>query len=295
MKILVVDDSLFDRMVLKDLLEKWGYEVVLASSGQEALEILKGEDPPRLLIVDWEMPGMSGVELCAALSERDEESDQPFIYRILLTAKDDDEDLARALSYGAHDYQVKPVKEAQMISRINVGIRFVEMHDKLRMLAMTDGLTGVLNRRAFYFNLSKEIARCRRYGGIFCLLMLDIDHFKDINDTYGHDAGDAVLKALTEEIIRILRASDYLGRFGGEEFTIVLSETNLEGALVVAERIRKALAALTVKINGSEIHFTVSIGVTEFWPEDNEDSIVGRADKALYAAKNGGRNKVLPG
>ncbi|KPA15819.1 histidine kinase [Candidatus Magnetomorum sp. HK-1] len=276
----------------------WGYDVIEAADGLEAYERLTENPPPRIAILDWNMPGMDGVSICQKIKD---DKDKPFIYKILLTSRDTTNDLVYALENGAHNFQTKPISPVEIRSHVKVGRRLVESDDKLKeyaklmeKLANIDPLTNIYNRRFFMENAEKELARSLRYDRSFSLLMMDIDYFKKINDTYGHAGGDKVLKSVTNLCSEALRDSDIIGRIGGEEFAIVLPETNEEKAFEVAERIRTSLSELIITYEGEEIQVTMSIGISSLSNHSKKlDDILKNADDALYQAKGSGRNKSI--
>ncbi len=321
MRVLVADDRKTTRFVLNKNLIKLGYEVIEASNGEEAWNILNTDSPPRIAVLDWMMPGINGVEICKKLGER---KDGPFIYTILLTSKTEKEDLVYALDNGAHNFQSKPITAEEIRSHVNVGRRLVEADDKLKeyaaereryavereqyaaamkthaeemeRLATIDSLTGAFNRRYFMDHGERELRRALRYERSMSVMIMDIDHFKKVNDTYGHAAGDLTLKIMSDACLKALRESDLFGRLGGEEFGAILPENDVVPANLVAERIRQTLESLEVSFENNVIHFTVSIGVTMVYPGDKSIEIaLNRADKALYEAKNNGRNLVVVG
>lgn len=298
MKVLVADDSPTTRFALRKNLCDWGYEVTEAADGEEAWAQLTGEDPPRIAILDWMMPGVDGVTICRRLHEQ---GDDPFIYRILLTSKSDKEELIYALENGAHNFQSKPITPEEIRSHVTVGRRLVESEDKLKqfasemeLLATVDPLTGVSNRRHFFDRGLEEATRATRYMRPFSVLILDIDHFKGVNDTFGHAAGDKALKEMTKISLTTLRENDIFGRIGGEEFAAILPETSEAGAVAAAERLRQAIEEISINCDDErQVAFTVSVGVAAFRTADNDiESVMKRADAALYEAKKRGRNRV---
>ncbi len=297
MKVLIADDERIILVALRRHLEKWGYEVVQATDGREAWREIREADPPRIAILDWMMPGIEGIEICERILQNDR---LPFIYSILLTTRRGKKDIIKALDSGAHDFLSKPVHTGELRSRIAVGVRLVEAKDeigkyakKMERLAVTDYLTGVYNRRYFMEMAARELERAKRYNTHFSILSLDIDHFKKINDAYSHLAGDEALKTLVRQIGGDLRKTDLLARLGGEEFSVLLPETDGQGAFQLAERLRRTVEAITVRFEGRSFGFTVSIGVTEALETDAIiDGAMMRADNALYSAKETGRNRT---
>ncbi len=299
-KILVAEDDSMTMIALEKVLKKWNYEVVAVKDGLSAFEALTSPDPPRVALLDWLMPGMEGVEICRELSGR---PDLPLIYTILLTVKKDKADIVDALDHGAFDFLSKPVHVEELRSRIAVGVRLIRAEDKLRgfamemkRLAVTDGLTGAYNRRYFFDQAKKEFYRSKRYDTPLSLLLMDIDHFKQVNDANGHLAGDEVLKALSDLCGKTLRESDVLSRYGGEEFAILLPETKSHQAFTQAERLRGALADFRLPHEERVIKITVSFGTASLIETDNKiEDMINRADNALYKAKKEGRNRTVVG
>jgi two-component system, cell cycle response regulator len=284
------------RRILKNWLESWGYRVTLAEDGEQAWNILQQETQPELLILDWIMPGVDGAEICHRLRTRQNAAYQ---YVLLVTAKDGSADVVAGLEAGADDYLKKPFDRHELRARLMVGRRILSLQDglirareELRFQATHDALTGIWNRRAALDLLQREIERASRTGGSTGLLMLDLDHFKKINDSYGHLAGDAVLREVTSRVLRVIRSYDFLGRYGGEEFIVVLPACDRAQAEQSAERIRVAVASSPVFAGSEEIPVTASIGVTSVAVNVSEKEILAVADTALYQAKSSGRNRV---
>jgi len=296
MRVLLADDDLTSRLVLQKTLEKWGYEVLAVSDGNQAWDELQRPDAPSLLILDWEMPGIDGTDLCRQV--RATEGENPH-YIILLTARSDTEDVVAGLEAGANDYVGKPFDPAELQARVGVGRRFVELNDQLlasrRALehqARTDSLTQIMNRGAVMSRLSEEIARAKREGSTLAVGMVDIDHFKVVNDTHGHAAGDQVLREVVRRLTVPLRPYDALGRVGGEEFLVLVPLTTGEDARAILERVRQAVGATPIEYSGRKIEVTISLGGTTTLGDEAEDEILFRADEALYRAKELGRNRV---
>jgi two-component system, cell cycle response regulator len=296
-RILVADDDPVSRRVLEGLLKKWGYDVLIANDGLEALRLLQSRDAPRLAVLDWMMPGMEGVQVC----QRVRDSTRPYMYLLLLTARSQRDDLVRGLESGADDYLTKPFDAEELRARLHVGKRILELQDnliaareKLLYQATHDALTGIPNRGVCLDALRRERSRQTRQSGSFSIIMLDVDHFKYVNDTYGHPAGDAVLSEVAQRIKSSIRPYDTLGRYGGEEFLVVLPTADALGAVCVAERIRNAVEEKPISTSAGEITLTVSLGVAVSQAANAPDSeaLLYLADAALYRAKVLGRNRV---
>jgi two-component system, cell cycle response regulator len=295
-KALVADDDTASRLLLEKMLTKWGYEVVTASSGEEAWKVLTSDDSPDIAVLDWMMPELDGVEVCRRIRSL-ELSSPPYL--LLLTGRDNKQDIATGLESGASDYLQKPVDRDELRARLLVGKRFAELNRKLldtqaelRRQALTDPLTHIMNRRAIFGRLTEEIARAPRQGLPLSIGVLDIDHFKAINDRFGHAGGDTVLQAVVERGHNTLRAYDAIGRIGGEEFLLVMPGVGPRDTEIVLERLRRAVADKPVSAQGQEVTVTVSIGGAVCQGE-TMDELLKLADDALYKAKNQGRNKVV--
>jgi diguanylate cyclase (GGDEF)-like protein len=299
MKILIAEDDPTSLMILVAVVSEWGYEPIAVENGIQALSVLKNDDAPRLLLVDWEMPELNGLGLCKKIRE-EETSNPPYI--ILLTGRSNTEDLVTGLKMGANDYIPKPFENAELQARLQVGKRMLDLQDELNRAkeamafqANYDELTGLMNRRAVMKAMAKELDRSKRNSQTLYVCMCDIDHFKKINDTHGHLAGDAVLREIAQRFNTSLRTYDLCGRYGGEEFLIILNSK--EGHIKdVLERLRKAVADTPFKYEQTELHVTISCGVTHYsLPTDKRNStqLLADADAALYEAKNSGRNRIV--
>lgn len=300
-RILIVDDSPDFQRLMEIILGKAGYEVFCVKDGHEALAAFEETFFP-IVLTDWMMPGMDGVQLCQALRSKESVG---YIFIVLLTAKDTKKDIIAGLEAGADDYLSKPVSRAELLARLKTGERILslekslrEAHERVRKLAITDTLTGCFNRTYLNERLPKEIKRTTRYGHPLSIILCDIDRFKTINDTYGHQAGDEVLKSFAERISQSLREHiDWVVRYGGEEFLIVLPDTKVHGAMVMAERIRQVIYEKPIQTQEHQLTITSSFGVTgiESGVANREISMmefIQVADDYLYQSKQGGRNCV---
>jgi two-component system cell cycle response regulator len=296
-KILIADDDSVSRRILKTLLEKWNYDVTAVSDGTAALEVLNGEDTPRLAVLDWMMPGMHGPQICQLVRNS---PDRPYIYVLLLSARSEKQDLLEGLKLGADDYLTKPFDARELQARLHVGERILDLQDRLiaakeelRFRATHDGLTGVYNRGVVLDAINREHARQVREKTPFGVILADLDHFKNINDTHGHLSGDAVLKEAARRMRACVRSYDVVGRYGGEEFLIVVARADEAVAFALAERIRKAIAAEPFVTDAGEVSITASLGiaVSASASASEPNALVQIADEALYRAKRQGRNQ----
>ncbi|MEJ2641067.1 MAG: diguanylate cyclase [Desulfosarcinaceae bacterium] len=302
--ILIADDDPVTRKLLERTLSKRGHQVTVVDDGRKAFERFRKEFFP-LVVSDWMMPGMDGLEICKAIRGVETEG---YVFIILLTSRDNRRDIVRGLEAGADDYLTKPFNPAELAARINTGIRILELerslkkaNDEIRTLSITDQLTGCYNRLYMAERMEPEIKRAKRYRHWLSVIMCDIDHFKQVNDTHGHQVGDVVLKGFADIIRRSIRAEvDWAVRYGGEEFVIILPETDLEGARVVAERLRRSVANAAFSAEDGTFSITSSFGVTSLnektpWEKLTIDAIIQHADNLLYAAKDAGRDQVQLG
>ena len=300
MKILIADDAPISRRLLEVTLTHEGYQVVLASDGAEALHILDQEDSPRLVILDWMMPKANGPEICRTIRKQ---TRKHYVYFILLSAKGEQSEVNEGLGAGADDYIIKPFDLSELKARVRSGQRIIELEEQLlsarellQLQATHDSLTGLLNRAAILEILQKELARASREGTAVSIIVADLDHFKNVNDIYGHQAGDAVLVEAAQRMQASLRKYDAIGRCGGEEFLIVSPECSAGGVAEQAERLRQSVSAGPVQCVHGTIPVTVSFGVaTTTGKLVQADQLLRSADEALYMAKKKGRNRVEVG
>jgi two-component system, cell cycle response regulator len=299
MKVLIADDSATSRAMLRKSLARWGYEVVMEENGAEAWDILEKPDAPPMAILDWVMPHLTGPDVCKKVRENRRE---PYTYILLLTSKDSKDETIEGLEAGADDYIIKPFDQQELSVRLRAGKRIIDLQlslmearEELREKANKDLLTMLPNRAAIMAALEHEFGRCHRDHRSVGVVLLDIDHFKKVNDTYGHFAGDAVLRETAQRLKNSMRAYDQVGRYGGEEFLVVLPNCDMEAARNQAERMRQRLQESKILADaGLEIPVTASFGVTvSDQSERSPDLFIRIADEALYRAKAGGRNCVM--
>jgi diguanylate cyclase (GGDEF)-like protein len=298
LKVLIAAEGSVERVRLARIVSSWELEVVECATGDEAWRYLLGEDAVRLAVLDWLLPGLTAADLCRAIRN---EHRRYYTYVVVATDSGRDEALA-ALDAGADDYVVKPVQLQQLRARLRVGRRILalqdglmEMQERLRERSERDDLTGLLNRGSVLHFLEREIARCRRESRPLSVVIGDLDHFKAINDSHGHLAGDTVLKAVAARMNEALRSYDGVGRVGGEEFLVVLPNSDAAEALRVAERVRVAVGGDPIEVEpGKSVVVTMTLGVASLAPGTavSADALIRWADRALYAGKAAGRDRV---
>lgn len=298
-RVLVADDSAISRRLLEAVLGRWGYEVISVQDGTKAWEILQGDDAPRLAILDWMMPGLSGPDVCRMVRER---GCPHYTYLILLTARNDKADLIAGMEAGADDYLVKPFDTNELKVRLGPGRRIIQLQQELlhvqellREQATRDALTKLWNRHAIDEILVRELARSYRENIPLGVLMADLDCFKRVNDTYGHVAGDAVLQEVARRFLASSRAYDAVGRYGGEEFLLIMPGCDEQAALQTAERMREGIRQEPIELGGVPVMVTASFGVMSL-PRGQEElpaTVVRLADQALYQAKQAGRDRCV--
>jgi two-component system cell cycle response regulator len=296
-RILVAEDDPVSSRMLQAFLSKWGYRVDQAADGLEALAILEKPDAPQLAVLDWMMPGLEGPEICRKVREL---TDRPYTYILLLTARGQKDDLLRGLESGADDYLTKPFDSQELRARLRVGERILDLQrnliaarEELRFRATHDALTGIPNRASVLEAIQRECSRQVREGGPLSAIILDLDHFKNVNDRYGHLCGDQVLREAAHRIAACVRTYDTVGRYGGEEFLVVAPATDGTGSLALAERVRQSVEKPPIQTDAGPVRITASCGVatTDGSKALTASSILRLADEALYRAKAAGRNR----
>jgi len=299
-RVLIADDDPISRRMLEAALRRMGHGVVVTSDGQQAWESLQNS-AVRLVIADWMMPKLDGLELVRKIRLLEKHN---YIYTVLLTSRSEKQDIIQGLAAGADDYVTKPFDLDELLVRVRAGERIVRLeeelaarNEQLRRLTLIDELTQIGNRRAFDGTLARMVEHCRRYDHCFGLLMIDIDHFKAYNDSFGHTSGDETLRSVAQLIVGNIRTADLAYRYGGEEFACILPETDEAGSIRVAERLRAGIEGTGIQHPGNPPSgvVTVSSGVACFSPESagSANDIVRLADEALYRAKDAGRNRVV--
>ncbi|GAA0858404.1 diguanylate cyclase [Aliiglaciecola litoralis] len=291
MKVIVAEDDPVTQLLISETLKRWDYHVLVAKNGLEVLALLAEHGDVQLFLLDWQMPELDGIELCKKLKTSRGTS---CCYIIMLTSKKATENIVQALDSGADDFISKPFSPEELKVRLKVGCRIIETENSLLHQAHHDGLTNTLNHRAIVDVLSQLWSRSVRDKSSLAVLMLDIDYFKRINDSYGHQVGDYALKHFCKLVKQELRPYDSLGRYGGEEFAVCLPSTEADEAMIVAQRIRTCVESHPVEYDGLNFTMTVSIGVSVF--SENQQSykeLLLDADRAVYDAKSKGRNAVV--
>jgi diguanylate cyclase (GGDEF)-like protein len=285
--VLVADDDPLARRILTAALERLGHTVTAVDCGQDALAHLSAPDGPTLAILDWMMPELDGLAVCRAVrANRDR-----YVYVLILTSRGGVDDMLEAFEAEADDFLVKPFDTGELGARVRVAERLLRLQAELRHQATHDALTGLPNRQAILTHLDTELHRARRHGAPLAIALADLDHFKFTNDTFGHLAGDQVLREAARRMRSAIRAYDYVGRYGGEEFLLVLPDCDSQAACSVAERVRAAVAEASME--QIHRHMTVSVGVSSTTEVgDSADALLSAADTALYRAKSWGRNCV---
>src|SRR5579872_4421870 len=301
MRILIADDSVVSRHLLDATLRGWGYEVVVACDGNEAWRILEADNAPKIAILDWMMPGLTGPGVCRKVRANAKDKDM-YTYILLLSSKSQREDLIEGMESGADDYLTKPFDQHELKVRLRPGVRILELQgelisarEELRDQATKDFLTRIWNRSSILDILSRELQRGMRESRPVGVILADLDHFKSVNDTYGHFAGDAVLREFVRRMSGSIRPYDAIGRYGGEEFLVVLPGCDSSVTEKQAERMRETLATEPMWFNEESQLVTCSFGATAWLPGSvpSEEGLIRVADDALYVAKRQGRNRVM--
>lgn len=298
MRILIADDDVLSLRLLQRTLERDGYEVTAVQNGRLAAEHLCRHNGPRLALLDWVMPELDGPTVCREVRQKGE---QAYVHMVLLTSKESKQDVIEGLESGADDYLIKPFDPAELKARLRTGLRILQLEDRLvearedmRFKATHDPLTGLFNRGVIMDLLSRELSRTRREDGCTTILLGDVDRFKNVNDSLGHVTGDEVLREIARRLLASVRSYDFAGRYGGEEFLMVLNNCNSASALQRAEEIRRAIASAPIQTTRGQVSVTMSLGIlaSSEWGPLPVEELLREADVALYKAKAAGRNCV---
>lgn len=290
-KILVVDDNAFNLKVLSDILRNAGYQTSVIQDGAQVIDTVNN-NPPDIILLDLIMPNIDGFEICKLLKESYLTKDIPII---MITAQTDSNSIKKALDLGVFDYIKKPIEEIEVIARVQSTLRFIDQLKQLKEMSLKDGLTGLFNHCFLIESLEKELTRHERTGQGLGFIMVDIDYFKKVNDTYGHQSGDLVLKKLSSLLTKSVRQGDIVGRYGGEEFGLVFINSLKEDTIKACERIRQRVENYTFNVSEKDIRITVSLGVCYKEPHKKLtcQEMIQYADNALYTAKRNGRNQFV--
>jgi two-component system, cell cycle response regulator len=298
LKILIADDEALSRRLLEKTLERAGYEVIAVENGRAAVRQLCQSDGPRLALLDWVMPELDGPGVCREVRRQQEDS---YVYMVLLTSKESKEDIVAGLESGADDYLTKPFNVDELKARLRTGERIlhlegrlVEAREMMRFKATHDALTSIWNRGVIMDLLGRELMRSQRESGCTIVLLGDVDHFKSVNDTHGHLVGDEVLQEISRRLLLSIRSYDFVGRYGGEEFLLVLNNCKPQFAEARAEDIRKIVSNRPIQTLAGPLNITMSFGLllSDVWGVRPVEELLHEVDAALYAAKAAGRNCV---
>lgn len=304
-KIVVLDDNTQNLKLISDVLEDAGYDVSLCLTSNQLLDYLHEEkELPDIIILDVMLPDMDGFEVCKRIKKSERTKDIPVIF---LSARTETVDIVYGLGIGGVDYITKPFRPIELVARIQThieiknirdelkekNIELVKLNEQLEEYAIKDPLTKLYNRRMMLTKFDEEISRCKRKNDVFSVILLDIDHFKQVNDNYGHNFGDEVLKIFSNLLMNSKRLEDFVARWGGEEFLLILPHTNGKGAYAVAQRIKEKVSEYEYFYNDEKLHITATFGIAEFNKDDTSEKIIKKADYALYYGKENGRNQIF--
>jgi two-component system cell cycle response regulator len=298
LKILIADDEALSRRLLEKTLERAGYEVIAVENGRAAVRQLCQSDGPRLALLDWVMPELDGPGVCREVRSQQNDS---YVYMVLLTSKESKEDIVTGLESGADDYLTKPFNVDELKARLRTGERIlhlegrlVEAREMMRYKATHDALTSIWNRGVIMDLLGRELMRSQREAGCTIVLLGDVDHFKSVNDTHGHLVGDEVLQEISRRLLLSIRSYDFVGRYGGEEFLLVLNNCKPQFAEARAEDIRKIVSSRPIQTLAGSLNITMSFGLllSDAWGVRPVEELLHEVDAALYAAKAAGRNCI---
>ena len=294
MKVLVAEGDADSCKALESDIKEWGYEVITANQGQDALELIK-KGGIRIAILDWKMPEINGMELCRNIRKEIQERKSENIYVIVLLGKESENDIINGLSAGADDYIVKPINFLELKTLLQNGDRIIKLEDSCIQLASFDPLTKLWNRNKIFQILDEELNRGWRENTHTGVVMIDVDHFKKINDSYGHLAGDAVLAEVASRIQKGLRPYDKAGRYGGDEMCVVLPKCNLNIVKLITERLRLSVCGKNIKTDAGLLNVTISIGgtISDNSSHSSGNIFIKTSDEALYLAKEKGRNRIV--
>lgn len=301
MKVLIAEDDMISGRALEKNIRGWGYDAVVTTNGKDAWQALNPEvkdpkkpdkDPIRIAVLDWEMPYINGIDLCKKIRTTPLDKKDSYLYIILLTGRDNQDDIIQGLSAGADDYITKPYNFLELKVRLNNGERIIQLENKRIQIADTDDLTQLCNRDRIHEILTEETERCLRENTPIGVIWADIDNFKQVNDNFGHITGDLVLIEVAKRLKKSLRKYDKIGRCGGDEFLAVIPTCGHDHVAHIAERFRRIINAKKIAIESDQLEVTISVGATssENSPNSSPDILIKTSDKALYEAKNKGRN-----